>query len=116
MAMNRHQRRLKEYRREDRKIQKVAEIEDNLRREGVHQTVDAIDTLMMYVLCVKFGFRGQRLGRYLTEFNELVGKLSMRRVSEAALLEDLREFAGVEKNETSKGSEWYFPRRKDERK
>lgn len=112
--VNKHQKQLKQLRREEREIQKKAAKDDVLRREGIHYAIDALQPLIFYALRKEFKFGSERIGRFAAELHKLICLLATKKVSVNALLADLEDEAGITYNEDK--NEWYFPERKRRKK
>lgn len=112
--MNGQQKRIKNARRQENKIQRDAERVNKIKREGVEFAIDALHPIIFYSLIKVFGFRAPRIGRFTAEFNHIVAEIAQKNVSIDAIAEDVKDMTGIEFLDEL--GEWYFPKRKDARK
>lgn len=112
--MNKHAKRLKEIRREERKIQSEASKRHEVIKEGINYAIGVLMPLTFHVLRYKYGFGEKRLSRFLEEFQVMLDNLKDGKISYNALIEDVLYGTTMEYNENT--MEWYFGKVKNNEK
>jgi len=105
--MNRHQRRLKEQRREEHRLQREGARYGAIQREGVNYAIDILMPIGMYILRKEFGFGEKRLAKFALRFHEVTADVAKKKMSYNVLISEICEGTKIEYDD--KDGRWIFP-------